>query len=148
MKEYINRIVVVYLDDIFIFNKTLKEYKKYIHFILTALKQANLYVNIYKSIFYSQKIDYLRFKIRSKTIEMNDKKIEVIRYWLQFISVKEVRGFLGFANFYWYFVEGFERLTISFIELIKNDKFLNRYRDNRILSIRSNTKLSTNLYWL
>src|SRR6266566_5388246 len=73
LKDFIDKIVVIYLNDIFIFNKTLKEYKKYIHFILTALKQANLYVNIYKSIFYSQKIDYLRFKIRSKTIEMNDK---------------------------------------------------------------------------
>ncbi len=53
LKEYINKIVVVYLDDIFIFNKTLEEYKKYIYFILIVLKQANLYVNIYKNIFYS-----------------------------------------------------------------------------------------------
>ncbi len=80
MKEYIDRIVVVYLDDIFIFNKTLKKYKKYIYFILTILKQTNLYINMYKSIFYSQKIDYLRFKIRLRTIEMNDKKIETIKY--------------------------------------------------------------------
>ncbi len=38
LKEYIDKIVVVYLNDIFIFNKTLKEYKEYIYFILTALK--------------------------------------------------------------------------------------------------------------
>ena len=80
LKEYIDKIIIVYLDDIFIFNKTLKEYKKYIHFILTVLKQANLYINIYKSIFYNQKIDYLKFKIKPETIEMNDKKIEIIKY--------------------------------------------------------------------
>ncbi len=71
---------MVYLNDIFIFNKILKEYKKHIYFILIILKQINLYINIYKSIFYSQKIDYLRFKIKLKTIEMNDKKIETIKY--------------------------------------------------------------------
>ena len=71
---------MIYLDNIFIFNKILKEYKEYIHFILTVLKQANLYVNIYKSTFYSQEIDYLRFKIRLKTIEMNNKKIKAMRY--------------------------------------------------------------------
>ncbi len=38
LKEYIDRIVVVYLDDIFIFSKTLEEYKEYIYFILTILE--------------------------------------------------------------------------------------------------------------
>ncbi len=81
---------MVYLDDIFIFNKTLEEYKEYIHFVLIALKQADLYVNIYKSIFYNQKIDYLRFKIRLRTIEINNKKIEAIKYWLQPTNIKEI----------------------------------------------------------
>ncbi len=51
LKEYIDKIVMIYLDDYFIFNKILKEYKEYIYFILIMLKQVNLYVNIYKSIF-------------------------------------------------------------------------------------------------
>jgi len=81
-----------------------------------------LYVNAYKNIFYSQEINYLRFKIKLKTIEMNDKKIEIIRYWLQSTNVKEIQGFLRFANFYRHFVERFGQLTIPFIELTKNDK--------------------------
>jgi len=122
LKEYIDKIVIVYLDNIFIFSKTLKEHKAYIYFILTTLKQTNLYINVYKNTFYSQEIDYLGFKIRLRTIEMNNKKIEVIRYWLQSTNVKKVRGFLGFVNFYRRFVERFKRLTISFIKFTKNDK--------------------------
>ncbi len=80
MKEYIDRIIIIYLDNIFIFNKTLEKYKKHIYFILIILEQTNLYINMYKSIFYSQKIDYLRFKIRLNTIEMSDKKIETVKY--------------------------------------------------------------------
>ncbi len=122
LKEYIDRIVVVYLDDILVFNKTLEKHKEYIHFILIVLERTNLYINIYKSIFYSQEVDYLRFKIRLGIIEINNKKIEVVRYWLQSTNIKEVRGFLGFANFYRRFIKRFRRLIISFIKLIKNNK--------------------------
>ena len=80
MKDFIDSIVVVYLDDIFIFNKTLKKYKEHIYLILTILKQANLYINVRKSSFYSQEIDYLRFKIQLGTIEINDKKIKAMKY--------------------------------------------------------------------
>ena len=80
LKEYINRIVMIYLNNILIFNKTLEKHKKYIYFILMVLKQTNLYINVYKNIFYNQKIDYLRFKIKLRTIEINDKKIETIKY--------------------------------------------------------------------
>ncbi len=122
LKKYIDRIVVVYLNDIFIFNKTLEKHKEHIYLILTALKQANLYINIYKSTFYSQEVDYLRFKIQPKIIEINNKKIKAIKYWLQPTNIKEIRGFLKFANFYQRFVKGFGQLTILFIELIKNNK--------------------------
>ena len=60
LKEYIDKIVIIYLDNIFIFNKNLKKHKKHIYFILTVLEQTNLYINIYKSTFYNQEIDYLR----------------------------------------------------------------------------------------
>ena len=53
---------------------------------------------------------------------MNDKKIEVVRYWLQSTNVKEIRGFFKFINFYRRFVKRFKRLIIPFIELTKNDK--------------------------
>ncbi len=122
LKDFIDKIVVIYLNDIFIFNKTLKKYKEYIYFILTTLEQTKLYINTYKSTFYNQKIDYLRFKIRPKIIEMNNKKIEAIKYWLQSINIKKVRGFFEFANFYRYFVKRFGRLTIPFIKLTKNNK--------------------------
>src|SRR6266566_865768 len=80
LKEYIDKIVIVYLDYIFIFNKTLEKHKEYIHFVLITLEQTNLYINTYKSTFHNQKIDYLRFKIKPRTIEMNNKKIKIIKY--------------------------------------------------------------------
>ncbi len=53
---------------------------------------------------------------------MNNKKIEVVRYWLQLINIKEIQGFFGFINFYQRFIERFEQLTIPFIKFTKNNK--------------------------
>jgi hypothetical protein len=53
---------------------------------------------------------------------MNDKKVEAIRSWPVPINIKEIRGFLGFTNFYRHFIERFGRLATSFIKLIKKDK--------------------------
>jgi hypothetical protein len=53
---------------------------------------------------------------------MNDKKVEVVRSWPISTNIKKVRGFLGFANFYRRFIEGFGRLTASFIEFTKKNK--------------------------
>ncbi len=122
LKRYIDKIIIIYLNDIFIFSKILKEHKKHIYFILTALEQTNLYINIYKNTFYNQEINYLKFKIQPKTIEINDKKIKIIRFWPQSTNVKKIRGFFKFVNFYRHFVERFKRLTIPFIEFTKNDK--------------------------
>jgi hypothetical protein len=81
-----------------------------------------LKVNPKKSAFYSQEVEYLGFKIRPGRIEMNDKKVETVRSWPIPTNIKEVKGFLGFANFYRRFIKGFGRLITSFIEFTKKDK--------------------------
>ncbi len=53
---------------------------------------------------------------------MNNKKIETVKYWLQFTNVKKIRRFFKFINFYRRFIKRFGQLTISFIKFIKNNK--------------------------
>jgi hypothetical protein len=53
---------------------------------------------------------------------MNDTKVETIRSWSISTNIKEVKGFLRFANFYRRFIEGFGRLATPFIEFTKKDK--------------------------
>jgi len=81
-----------------------------------------LRVNPKKSIFYSQEVEYLGFKIRPRQIEMNDNKIEAVRSWPIPTNIKEIKEFLGFVNFYRRFIEGFGRLAIPFIEFTKKNK--------------------------
>jgi hypothetical protein len=122
LQRFIDQFVVVYLNDILIFNRILEKYKTYVHQVLQVLRNTDLRINPKKSIFYSQKVEYLRFKIRLGWIEINDKKVEAVRSWPISTSVKEIRGFFGFANFYCRFIEGFGRLIAFLIELTKKDK--------------------------
>ena len=49
LRPFINRFIFIYLDDILIYSESLKEYKQYIHQVLTALEKAKLLVNSEKS---------------------------------------------------------------------------------------------------
>ena len=122
LQRFIDQFVIVYLDNILIFSKILEEYKNYIYQVLQTLRDIDLKVNPKKSAFYSQKVEYLGFKVRPGPIEINDKKVETIRSWPISTNIKEIRGFLGFANFYRHFIEGFGRLTVPLIEFTKKNK--------------------------
>ena len=44
-------------------------------------------------------------------VQIKDEKIEAIRNWLEPKSVKDVQVFLGFANFYQRFIQGFTKIA-------------------------------------
>jgi len=63
LRPFLNRFVFIYLDDVLIYSQSLKEYKRYVHQVLTALEKAKLSVNPEKSQFHVQELNYLGFKI-------------------------------------------------------------------------------------
>jgi hypothetical protein len=67
--------VIVYLDDILIFSKTEKEYKKYIKKILRRLINENLRIKTKKTEFHTKKVDFLGFVVGQKGIKIDKKKI-------------------------------------------------------------------------
>jgi hypothetical protein len=68
---------------------------------MKKLKNANLQLNIDKCEFEQKKVKYLKYIINSeKSICVNFKKVEAIRTWEPPSTVRGVRGFLGFANYY------------------------------------------------
>jgi uncharacterized membrane protein YcgQ (UPF0703/DUF1980 family) len=66
--------VIIYLDDILIFSKTEKEYKKYIKKILKKLIDENLKIKTEKTEFHAKKIDFLGFVVGRKGVKMDKKK--------------------------------------------------------------------------
>jgi len=83
-----------------VYSNNLAKYKKHINLILEALYRARLQLDIDKYKFYKTEVLYLRLIISIDGIQMDLKKIKVIINWQEPKNVKNIRAFIGFANFY------------------------------------------------
>jgi len=79
LQQYLNRFVIVYLNNIIIYSKILKEYISYIFKILKYLNIKNLYFKSEKCKFYQKKIDFLKFVIKQYRVYIDFEKLQTIR---------------------------------------------------------------------
>ncbi|GBG80801.1 hypothetical protein CBR_g31357 [Chara braunii] len=107
LRHQLNRFVVVYLDDILIFSKTMEEHLKHLEEVLQVLKEAQLHLNLEKSEFGRDKVIYLGHQLFANGLEPEATKVEVIRNWPQPANVRELLSFLGLASYYRKFVPKF-----------------------------------------
>jgi hypothetical protein len=80
-REYLEKFVIVFLDDILIYSKSKEDHEKHMRMVLQVLRKHKLYAKLSKCIFYQKKIHYLEHIISAKGIAMDPEKIEVIRRW-------------------------------------------------------------------
>ena len=119
--EYLDKFVVVYLDDIVVYSTTMEEHRDHLQKVFQKLKENQLYVKREKCSFAQERINFLGHVIECGRIGMEEGKIAAIRDWAMPKSVSELRSFLGLANYYRRFVEGFSKRASPLTELLKKD---------------------------
>ena len=62
---------------------------------------------------------FLGYVILSQGIWMKDEKIEVVNNWPEPKSVQDIQVFISFANFYWQFIRGFNKIAAPLILMLK-----------------------------
>ncbi|GBG65293.1 hypothetical protein CBR_g50334 [Chara braunii] len=82
-RNRINRFVVVHLDDILIFNKSMEEHMRHLEEVLQILKDPQLHLNLEKSEFGRENVIYLGHRLSIAGLEPEATKVEVIRNWPQ-----------------------------------------------------------------
>jgi hypothetical protein len=122
LRDHIGSIVVVYLDDILIYSKTLEEHKGHVHTILQILQDNKLLVEPEKCEFHKQKVKFLGHEITPGQIRMDPDKLRTIQDWPTPNNLKEVRAFLGFANYYRRYIQNYGRIAIPLTDLTKQDQ--------------------------
>jgi hypothetical protein len=103
--------LIVYLDDILIYAETEEEHD---HIVIEVLKHlvANRLAILQDKCFWSTtQVDFLGYVISKDGIEMAQDKVQCIRDWEHPRSLRDIQSFIGFANFYWRFIEGFSKIT-------------------------------------
>jgi len=115
-------LIIVYMDDMFIFHKDLKILKDHMKIALKRLRDNDLYLKPSKCEFHKTKIEYLGMVIKEGKVSMDTSKLKGIQDWLVPSTVKQVRGFLGFGNFYHRFIQNFPDITHLLNDLLRKDK--------------------------
>ncbi|CAI7787930.1 unnamed protein product [Closterium sp. NIES-54] len=118
LSEFLGSFVVVYLDDIFIFSKTKEEHVQHLHKVFEVLRKEQLYAKQSKCEFFLPEVNFLGHVVSASGIRTDPKKIAAVQDWIAPTSVKELQSFLGFANYYCRFVQGYASIASPLTELL------------------------------
>ncbi|GJX17774.1 putative reverse transcriptase domain-containing protein [Tanacetum coccineum] len=110
-KPYLDKFVIVFIDDILIYSKNKQEHEEHLNIILELLKKEELYAKFSKCEFWIPKVQFLGHVIDSEGIHVDPAKIESIKDWTSPKSPTEIRQFLGLAGYYRRFIEGFSKIA-------------------------------------
>ncbi|GJS75414.1 putative reverse transcriptase domain-containing protein [Tanacetum coccineum] len=121
-KPYLNKFVIVFIDDILIYSKSKEEHEEHLKIILGLLKKEQLYAKFSKCDFWLDSVKFLGHVIDSKCIHIDPSKIEAIKNWAAPSTPTEVRQFLGLAGYYRRFIEGFSLISKPLTKLTQKNK--------------------------
>ncbi|GJX79165.1 putative reverse transcriptase domain-containing protein [Tanacetum coccineum] len=108
-KRYLDKFMIIFIDDIMIYSKSKQEHKDHLKSILELLKQEH--AKFSKCEFWIPKVQFLGHVIDSKGIHVDPTKIESIKDWASPKTATEIRQFLGLTGYYRRFIEGFFKIA-------------------------------------
>ncbi|XP_029145743.1 uncharacterized protein [Arachis hypogaea] len=144
-RPFLDKFVVVFIDDILVYSKTAKEHEKHLRIVLQILKKRKLYAKLSKCEFWKEEVKFLGHVVSKGGIAIDPSNVEAVMEWERPTTVTEVRSFLGLVGYYWRFIEGFSRIALPMTKLTRkeepvaiekgNEKFLNGANNKTICII-------------
>ncbi|GBG78069.1 hypothetical protein CBR_g26006 [Chara braunii] len=120
-RPYLDKFMVVYLDDIQVFSKTVREHAEHLALVLQSLRDSQYKINREKSSFGVPYVIYLDHVISGDGLAPKAAKIAAIQEWPQPQTVRDVRSFMGLASYYRKFVMNFSAVVVPLTNLTKKD---------------------------
>lgn len=114
-RDFLNRFVFVYFDDILIFSKSPAEHILQVRQVLQCLLENKLFVKAEKCDFHSNTVSFLGYIIESGQYRTDPSKIKAVVEWPKLS--KQLQRFLGFANFYRRFIKDVSRVAAPLSKL-------------------------------
>jgi hypothetical protein len=117
--EELDKVVVVFIDDILVYSKCTKEHEEHIRVVLQRLWDHQLYMKFIKCEFWINEEPFLGHMISSKGIMVDPSKVRDVLDWKPPKSVHHVRSFLDLVSYYQRFILNFSKISKPITELLK-----------------------------
>ncbi|GBG59593.1 hypothetical protein CBR_g49853 [Chara braunii] len=117
-QDLLEDFVLVYIDDILIYNRTL-EHMTHLRTVLQRLRDHGLYAKLSKCTFAQSKVDFLGHQVSEHGLHMDDSKIHAIVDWPTPTSLPALRSFLGLTNYYGHFLKNYAQYSSQLTPLTR-----------------------------
>ena len=114
--------VAAFIDDIIIGMEMEERHNKIVAEVIRRLEENNLYVKLEKYKWKVREVEFLEVVIGPEGIKMEKEKVKGVLEWPIPKCVKDVQKFLGLANYYRQFIEGFTSIARPLYDMVKKNK--------------------------
>jgi hypothetical protein len=107
--EYLDKFVVVFINDILLFSKTEEEHEKHLRPVLEKFRSNLLYAKFSKCEFWLTEVAFLGHVISTRGVSVDPSKLNDVLNWMPLMNASEIQSFLGLASYYHRFIKDFSK---------------------------------------
>jgi hypothetical protein len=120
--EYLDKFVMVFINDILIFSKTEEEHEKHLRMVLEKLRSNKLYTKFSKCEFWLTEVAFLGHVISAGGVTVDPSKVTDVLNWMPLTNASEIQSFLGLVGYYRQFVKDFSKIAKTMMKLLEKNK--------------------------
>ena len=109
--KQIGKSVLVYLDDIMVFSRSAEEHLKHLREVLDILREKQFVCRLHKCQFNLTEVKYLGHIVSHEGVRPNPAKSVKVNEWPTPTNVHEIRQFLGLANYFGKYMQGYSKMV-------------------------------------
>jgi hypothetical protein len=98
--EYLDKFVIVFIDDILVYSRSEEEHEEYLHLALQKLREHRLFAKLSKCEFWMKQVAFLGHIILKGGIYVDPSKVQDVLSWNALMSVGDIWSFLGLTGYY------------------------------------------------
>lgn len=117
-RPHLNKFVLIYMDDLLIASCSPEEHLQHLRTVLTILRENDLRLKLTKCHFNKPELHYLGYVVGRDGVKADPKKVQAVLDWPVPTSVTALRRFLGLANFFRRFIQGYSSLVAPLTSLM------------------------------
>jgi hypothetical protein len=120
--KYLDKFVIVFIDDILIFSKTMEEHEEHLRLVLEKLRSIQLYAKFSKCEFWLTEVAFLRHVISAGGVSVDPGKVKDVLNWMPPTTASEIWSFLELARYYRRFIKDFSKIAKPMTKLLEKNK--------------------------